>query len=191
MPTFRRMNTWIALAASVLAVGAACAASEIFDKKYDSSAGFLQVTNAQYKAECGTCHFAYSPGVLPERSWKLVMAEIDRHYGEKLKLAPGVADGITKYLTDNAADKSAFLGSKQLMVRISDSMTPKRVITVPHLITMHRVMREVLGTNSKVEVRKLTNCNACHTQAEAGSFANDELVIPGLEQSWGAHLKVK
>ena len=182
---FRRLHPLMALAVTVLAAGAASAASEIFDKKVDPNNGFLAVTDATYRAECGTCHFAYSPGLLPERSWKWVMSGLDKHYGENVKISPQASASISKYLADNAADKSKFEGSKQIMVRISDSMTPRRVINVPHISTMHRVMKEVLGTNSKVEVRKFTNCNGCHQQAEKGSFAYDELVIPGLDQSWG------
>ena len=45
---------------------------------------------------------------------------------------------------------------------------------------MHTVMHEVISTKSKVKVRTMTNCNACHRKADEGSFGNDELYIPGL-----------
>ena len=37
------------------------------------STGVAPVTNALYAEECGSCHFAYPPGLLPASSWQQVM----------------------------------------------------------------------------------------------------------------------
>ena len=33
-----------------------------------------------WKSECGSCHVAYPPGLLPAASWRAVMAGLDRHF---------------------------------------------------------------------------------------------------------------
>jgi hypothetical protein len=38
----------------------------------------------------------------------------------------------------------------------------------------------VFPAETKVKVRTLTNCNACHQEADEGSFGLTELYIPGL-----------
>ena len=35
-------------------------------------------TNAAWKSECGSCHVAYPPGLLPAASWRAIMAGLDR-----------------------------------------------------------------------------------------------------------------
>jgi len=36
--------------------------------------GVQPVTNAFFSEECGQCHFAYPPGLLPERSWEKLIS---------------------------------------------------------------------------------------------------------------------
>ena len=37
--------------------------------------------------ECGSCHLAYVPGLLPLRSWERTLLEQDKHFGEDLSLS--------------------------------------------------------------------------------------------------------
>ena len=96
--------------------------------------------------------------------------------------APDALARLRTYLTQNAADNSPYEGSKIIMERLEPSSTPQRVTYVPHLATHHRVILEVLKVNTKVKVRTLTNCDACHQKAADGSFGYDELMIPGLSR---------
>jgi hypothetical protein len=130
--------------------------------------------------ECGACHFAFTPGLLPARSWVHMMGRLDRHFGENVSLNSGAREQILAYLTKNAADVSPYEGSKTFMERIKPTMTPRRLWEVPLFKEMHTVMLEVISTKHKVKVKTLTNCNACHQKAAEGSFGNDELYIPGL-----------
>lgn len=38
-------------------------------------------THPKWKAECGTCHIAYPPQLLPAPSWRRVMSGLDKHFG--------------------------------------------------------------------------------------------------------------
>ena len=162
---------------------AAGAADDRFHKKTpDSKMGFVVVSDALYRKECGACHFAYSPGLLPARSWALHLQRMatGKHFGESVELRADTRAKLQDYLTRNAADVSPYEGSKTFMERITASQTPYRLTGVPLFREMHTVIQEVIGTKTKVKVRTLTNCNACHQKADDGSFGNDELYIPGL-----------
>ena len=59
---------------------------------------------AMWKAECSSCHMAYHPGLLPERSWRKMMAELDKHFGQNASL-------------DAPAAKAAVLRNSRLVVQ--------------------------------------------------------------------------
>lgn len=170
----------VAVAAFALSGLAAQAASERFYKeKPDSMNGFLAAKDPTYVKECGSCHFPYSPGLLPARSWELHMSRLEKHFGETVNLPPATLGAVRKYLTENAADKSPYDGSVAFMERIKER-TPYRLLEVPTMREMHRIILEVIDRRAKIKVRTLTNCIACHTFADEGSFGINEMRVPGL-----------
>ena len=180
MTPFRLLATTLLLAGG-LASTAALGAHERFHKDSpDSKGGFLAATDPTYLKECGSCHFAYSPGLLPVRSWELHMERLEKHFGETVVLPAATREVIRRYLVDNAADRSPYEGSEYFMAKIDAGATPYRLMDVPLYREMHRIIREVISIKSKVKVRTLTNCNGCHQFAAEGSFATSELFIPGL-----------
>jgi len=84
------------------------------------------------------------------------------------------------YLTANAADKVADKGAALLLERLDPEKTPVRITEVPRIFKLHVVMRAVLKINTTVKTRSLTNCDGCHQKAGEGSFAQRDLVVPGL-----------
>jgi hypothetical protein len=175
------MKKTILLAALAVSL-AASAADDRFDKKGSpgSMMGFLPARDTQYVKECGTCHFPYSPGLMPARSWVRVLDRMENHFGESVRLDPAIRAKLQAYLTSNAADVSPYEGSKAFMERIPSTFTPYRLSSVPLFREMHTVIHEVIATKPKVKVRTVTNCNACHRKADEGSFGLIELYIPGL-----------
>jgi len=133
-----------------------------------------------YAKECGACHFAYSPGLLPVRSWELHLNRMEKHFGESVVLPEPARDAIRRYLTENAADRSDYAGSQIFLERLDAKVTPYRLMDVPTYRQAHRIILEVISIKNKVKVRTLTNCNACHQYAPEGSFGNRELFVPGL-----------
>jgi Dihaem cytochrome c len=170
------------LSVCILALsGTAAAADDRFAKDAPNSLnGFLVVTDARYLKECGACHIAYSPGLLPARSWRFVLGNLDKHFGESLKLSPDASSAILQYLTENAMETSPYAGSKTLLEKLSDGTTPHRIMLIPFVAYRHAVVREAIAKNGKVQVKRLANCSDCHTKAAAGSFALAEMFIPGL-----------
>ena len=174
----KKMLLMAALAASLAAV----AADDRFDKKGspESMMGFMPARDPLYLKECGSCHFGYFPGLLPARSWIRVLDRMDNHFGESVRLEPATRAKVQAYLTSNAADVSPYEGSKTFMERIPSTATPYRLSSVPLFREMHTVIHEVISTKTKVKVRTVTNCNACHKKADEGSFGLSELYIPVL-----------
>ena len=158
-----------------------------FDPKAEQKGGFAPVTDAKYQSECGACHFAYLPGMLPARSWDALLTKSNEHFGETLSLDPETLRHIRDFLTGNAADRSDFLGSIVILGRLPGESTPLRITSLPvfkgyHFSVLYK-LRLVPGLNSVRNlpphaVKAVMNCNRCHKGAAAGSFAQREIVIP-------------
>ena len=180
MTPFRLLATALLLATGFAGPSALGSHERFHKDSPDSKGGFLAATDPTYLKECGSCHFAYSPGLLPVRSWELHMERLEKHFGESVVLPAATRDVVKRYLVENAADRSPYEGSQYFMAKIDAGSTPYRFIEVPLYREMHRIIREVISIKNKVKIRTLTNCNGCHQFAAEGSFANSELFIPGL-----------
>lgn len=140
------------------------------------------VNNPQYAAECGSCHMAYPPGLLPARSWQKVMSGLADHFGENAELAPDVAKTLNDYLTSNAADRAMALRSERITRTLQQNQTPLRITELPFFAREHREVPARASTGNP-KVKSMSNCNACHTRVAAGSFSEREIRIPGFP-SW-------
>ena len=137
------------------------------------------VDNAQYAEECGACHFAYPPGLLPTRSWeKLLDANaLEDHFGENAELDEDVLSEIQQYAYSNAADKSYYKRSRKIAKATEQGDAPLRITEVKYIKRKHHEIPERMIKDNP-DVKSLSNCNACHTQAEKGVFDNDTVNIP-------------
>lgn len=128
-----------------------------------------------YAQECGACHHAYYPGLLPARSWEKLLANPGEHFGEQLPLAGAALAEVRAYLVANAADVSGNKRSRKIMQSIG-SGTPLRIGEIAYLRDKHHELSaEVFARKS---VGGLANCIACHKGASAGDFDDDSAVIP-------------
>jgi cytochrome c553 len=58
----------------------------------------LTAERAQYEAECGSCHMAYAPGMLPARSWTKMLAGLDAHFGQNAELDAATVRTLSAWL---------------------------------------------------------------------------------------------
>lgn len=135
------------------------------------------VTNPLYKAECATCHMAYQPGFLPVRSWQKLMGSLADHFGDNAELAAEDRQAIEAYLVANAADNAEERRSRKFMSSIGDS-TPLRITDVPYFVRKHDEIPQRVIKHE--QIGSFSNCIACHTQADLGSYAEREIRIPGV-----------
>ena len=59
---------------------------------------------AVFTKECGACHWAYHPSLLPTSSWRTLMQGLGDHFGEDASLDEAVTAEITAFLLANAAE---------------------------------------------------------------------------------------
>jgi hypothetical protein len=164
------------------------AARGSFDPKAAEKGGFAPAADAIYQSECGACHFAYLPGLLPARSWEDLLTKSNEHFGETLSLDPESLRHIRNFLTTNAADRSDFLGSEVMLRRLPEKFTPLRITNLPAFKGYHFSVLYKMGLErglhsvrdlSPNAIKAVLNCNTCHERAAAGSFAQREIVIRG------------
>lgn len=131
-----------------------------------------------YVQECGGCHLAYPPGLLPARSWNRLLDGLDDHFGENAELAAPARDHLRAYLAHNAADNAANKRSRRIVDSL-DGAAPLRISETPYIQRKHRELPAgAIDANAKVKA--LGDCAACHRQAQQGVFDDDNVVIPGL-----------
>lgn len=151
------------------------------DERSKGSSGrdIAAVNNDTYSKECGSCHFAYQPGLLPERSWRKILESLHQHFGDNAELAEADQAVISEYLMTNAAEHSSTRRSQKLLDSLADDAGPLRITEVPYIQRKHReVPKAAFGKPDGV--KNLSDCKACHTRAETGSYSEHEIKIPGL-----------
>ena len=109
---------------------------EIEEYKHRSN-DVTAVTNPAYKEECGSCHLAYPPGLLPARSWRKVMLELESHFGDNAELDAETHQSITEFLLTNSADKSEYRRSKKFSRSINYNDAPVRISETPYFKHEH------------------------------------------------------
>ena len=127
-------------------------------------------------AECGTCHMVFPAHYLPTRSWQKLMAGLGDHFGVDASVDEATAKTILDWLTAHAADRSPEKRAKKINRSIPQDETPLRISDTKWFIKEHdEVSQEVWKRKS---IGYAANCVACHTKAEAGSFAERDIKIP-------------
>lgn len=134
------------------------------------------VANDKWRAECGACHMAYHPGLLPERSWRKLMGGLGKHFGENASLDAATAAGITRFLTDNAADHSTNRRSDKVAASISSHAMPLRITETAYFLGKHDELDA--GVFRRPKIGSAANCAACHHTAERGDFSERNVRIP-------------
>ena len=143
--------------------------------------GVTAVADPVYQEECGSCHFAYPPGLLPAASWETIMAGLDDHFGDNAELPPQQAVQIRNFLLDNAAGRNASGVSRNTMNALGDRTQPLRITETAYFLNEHdEIPRAMVKDNP--QVRSFSNCDACHTRAAQGSFNEHEVRIPGYRR---------
>ncbi len=128
------------------------------------------VKNKMVSNECGACHMAFQPQMLPKRSWEKIMSELSDHFGEDASLEESSRKQILSYLQKNAAD-SGWWGGK-FMRGVKDDMIPLRITQTPYWVREHN--EEVSPQAWKdPKVKSRANCIACHAGANSGNYDDD------------------
>lgn len=137
------------------------------------------VTDATYRGECGECHLAYPPGLLPARSWELLLTPqaLSQHFGVNADIEPTKLQAIRAYAIAYAADRSYYKRARKIAVGSATGPAPQRITELTYVSRTHRqIPADWIAGNP--QVKSLSQCDRCHTQAADGVFDNDTVSIP-------------
>lgn len=144
------------------------------DNEHDGS--YLKlVNNLTYKEECGACHFAYQPELLPEASWMKILTNLDDHFGESIELDDDSRKAISDYLKSNSAEYSTAKRAVKIMRSLRNHV-PMRITDTPYIREKHHEISP--NVFKRESIGSLSNCSACHTTAENGIYEDDNVKIP-------------
>lgn len=126
-----------------------------------------------YIDECGSCHIAYPAQLLPTKSWQKIMAGLENHFDENAEV-----DEATRLSIENYLIRTSGSGTYRKMLRNLGNLTPLRITELPYFIQEHdEIPSRYIKANDKLN--SLSQCNACHQNAERGGFDEDDIFIPG------------
>lgn len=136
---------------------------------------FTPVNNETFKQTCGSCHFAYQPGLLPSGSWEKILSNLPSHFGEEVALEEKSKNIIIEYLKTNSAERSSAKRAKKILKSL-EGKTPLRITETPYIREKHRELDSSIFSKPSIGFR--SNCAACHSTAEQGNYDDDFVKIP-------------
>jgi hypothetical protein len=119
-----------------------------------------------YQQECGACHLAYPPGLLPAESWQRLMSQLPQHFGVDASLDAAAAEALSGWLKVNAATSG----------RVAQQPAQDRITRSAWFVRKHDEV--AASTWTRPAVKSPANCTACHTQADQGDFSEHRVHIP-------------
>jgi nitrate/TMAO reductase-like tetraheme cytochrome c subunit len=119
-----------------------------------------------YEAECASCHMAYPPGLLSEKSWQNVMSGLTKHFGTDASIDEKDKTEITNWLKRNAATKQKY----------SELAPENRITKTSWFVREHDEIKADVW--KRPSIKSPANCGACHTTAAEGIFSERGLKVP-------------
>lgn len=119
------------------------------------------VTHQATRDECGECHMAYQPALLPRESWAALMDGLAAHFGEDASLPSGLTAEIRTYLL-GASAPARRPGPRPIL-----AITEQR-----WWLHEHDDIRAARWQSPQVGAKG--NCPACHRDAERGLYDDED-----------------
>ena len=126
-----------------------------------------------YVEECGACHYAYPPGLLPASSWLGIMRGLEDHFEENAETDAETAAYVSEYLSENAL-KPGNPSGWSMLLRNMPGEPPLRITELPGFLQAHESELELLeGLDQTVGF--FSPCEDCHRQADEGRLDKELL----------------
>ena len=162
----RRANGWRVLAVAAALAAAALAAAA---PARAADAAVPGDPLSTYRRECGSCHLAYPPGLLPAASWQRLTANLPKHFGTDASLDAATLAPLQSWLAANA-------GTSKKVRRDPSPPPDDRITRAGWFVREHR--EAPASTLALPAVRSMSNCAACHTRADQGDFDERFVRLP-------------
>lgn len=122
--------------------------------------------HADFSKECSDCHTLYPPYLLPKKSWKLMMSNLENHFGEDASLDIVTNHSILAFLEKNSAETS----TQESAFKINQELEKNSSILAITKTNFWKKKHENIGKNlfNTKEVKNKSNCKACHQNIQKG-----------------------
>ncbi len=122
--------------------------------------------------ECIACHTLYPPYLLPANSWKVMMTNLEDHFGDDASLDEDVNKSITKFLLNNSSE----LSTHKAAVKVLSSLKDKNTIAITKTPFWKKTHNDIDKKVFKSErVKSKANCKVCHSDIEKGKIENENV----------------
>lgn len=121
--------------------------------------------NAVFAKECGSCHMIYAPFLLPKKSWEIMMANLEDHFGDDASVDEKTNKEILNFLISNSAEQQ---GNKTAFNILKYAKNDQNIAITQneYWIQKHRKIDEKIFLKS--DIKSKANCAACHKGIENG-----------------------
>ncbi len=125
-----------------------------------------------FAKECGSCHTLYPPTLLPRRSWELLMADLENHFGDDASLEETERLSILEYLTTHSAETSQQEMSFKMLQSIGNNAIIAMTQTPFWKRRHHDIPDDVFA---RASIKSRANCKACHGDVEQGTIEDSAI----------------
>lgn len=123
-------------------------------------------TPSVYEVECASCHMAYPPGLLGDKSWQNMMGNLSKHFGTDASIDEKDQTVITSWLIKHAATRQKY----------RELAPDNRITKTTWFIRKHDELKASVW--KRPSIKSPSNCAACHIDAAKGLFDEDNIRIP-------------
>jgi len=133
---------------------------------------------ALYETECGSCHMAFPPSMLPAASWQAMMGNLGDHFGDNAELDSRIAGQIAGFLARNAAGDGRGRYAEGAWRSTRGQTPPLRITEMDYFRGQHHEIPAQMVKGSP-GVGSFARCESCHAGAKQGDFDERGVRIPG------------
>ena len=152
---------------------------ETADNLYQPFKGPELPDNTTWREECGDCHIAFHPTLLPARSWNAIFKNQHEHFGDDLDLDEETLAELKKFHLDNSAESGLTEPAHKINRSIPADQTIIRITETKYWKKKHHEIDDKYWQSEKVKSK--TNCAACHLDAEKGTYEDSDMRLPKLK----------
>lgn len=173
-----RLAIIMALFLSISISSYALADSGKYERKgYVSQSKLLKpVKYKLYLDECGACHFAFQPELLPARSWQRMMNTLEDHFGDDASLDEESTAQISAFLKWESAEQSSSKRAMKFLRSIRLNESPLRITETRYFKDKHDEVDQSIY--KRKSIGSPANCIACHTTADKGNYQDEFVKVP-------------
>ncbi len=134
-------------------------------QKHQANAAPDKVIMGAWERECSSCHLAYSPALLPMRSWRRMLHEQDAHFGEDLFLREVK---IRELLAEAGSVAAPSWAAWKLGQAAAPDASPQRISELGFWREVHSKLPET-AYQAPISAGR-HDCEACHRDGHSGIF---------------------